>query len=68
MQLEIRPEPSPDERKAIEAALERLLAARDLPAAYRSRWREAGIGENIEFGKTAYATARPRSRPGATRA
>jgi hypothetical protein len=68
VELEIRPEPSPRERKAIENAFERLLAAGELPAAYRSRWREAGIAENIEFGKTAYATARPRSSPGATRA
>jgi hypothetical protein len=65
---EIRPEPTPDERRALELALERLLAGPALPAAYTSGWREAGIAENIEFGKTAYATARPRSKPGATRA
>jgi hypothetical protein len=65
---EIRPEPTPEEREAIEHALERLLAGPELPPAYTSAWREAGIAENIEFGKTAYATARPRNSPGATRA
>jgi hypothetical protein len=65
---EIRPEPTAEEREAIEHALERLLAGPELPAGYSSRWREAGIAENIEFRKTAYATARPRSSPGATRA
>ena len=68
MELRIDPEPGPEERKAIELALERLLDVGALPAAYTSAWRDAGIHENIEAGKTAYATARPRSRPGATRA
>ena len=68
MEAEIRPEPSPEERRALELALERLLAGPALPAAYTSGWREAGIAENIEFRKTAYATTRPRNRPGATRA
>ena len=68
MELEIRPEPGPRGREAIAAALARLLSRDALPAAYRSCWREAGIAENIEAGKTAYATARPRSSPGATRA
>jgi hypothetical protein len=68
VELEIRPEPEPDERAAIEFALERLLGSPALPPAYTSGWRAAGIAENIEFGKTAYATALPRSSPGATRA
>lgn len=67
VELEIEPEPTPPEREAISRAIERLLA-RTVPAAYRSGWRDAGIAENIEAGKTAYATARPRSNPGATRA
>jgi hypothetical protein len=66
--LEIRPEPSPQERAAIELALERLVGDGNLPAAYASRWRQAGIAENVDLGPTAYATARPRSSPGATRA
>jgi hypothetical protein len=45
VKLEIRPEPSPAERKAIERAL-----ARDLAAAPRlwSAWREAGVRENTK--------------------
>lgn len=46
MEAEIRPEPTPVERAAIIAALERLLA--DGPPAYRSAWREAGIRENLD--------------------
>jgi hypothetical protein len=68
VELEIRPEPAPEERAAIEIALERLPAGPALPPAYTSGWRAAGIAENIELGRTAYATARPRSSPGATRA
>ncbi len=66
--MRIEPDPSPEERKAIELALERLLGDDALPPAYTSGWRDAGIHENIEAGKTAYATARPRRSPGATRA
>ena len=45
MKLELKPEPSPAERKAIERAL-----ARDLAAAPRLRsvWREAGVCENTK--------------------
>lgn len=46
MDPEIRPEPTQEERAAILAALERLLAG-DAPA-YRSAWREAGIRENLD--------------------
>jgi hypothetical protein len=68
VELRIEPEPTPEEREAIGIALERLLGDESLPAAYASRWRDAGIHENIDAGKTAYATARPRRSPGATRA
>jgi hypothetical protein len=71
MEPRIRPEPSPDERAAILASLERLLSQDSRPRAYRSAWRDAGIRENLDepgedgdYG----ATARPRSSPGATRA
>lgn len=70
MDLVIEPEPDPAQRAAVTLALERLLADERLPAVYRSAWRAAGIAENV--GDTdaldAYATARPRSSPGATRA
>jgi hypothetical protein len=45
MKLEIKPEPLPEERKAIESALARLLAA---SPRLRSAWREAGVRENTE--------------------
>ena len=40
MDLKITPEPSPEERQAIVAALERDDGP---PAAYRSRWRDAAL-------------------------
>jgi len=43
VELEISPEPSDEERAAIEAALE--AAADDLPEAESSRWRAAGLRE-----------------------
>ena len=45
MKLEIKPEPSPAERKAIERALGRVLAA---APRLRSAWRDAGVRENTE--------------------
>jgi hypothetical protein len=46
VQFEISPEPSPAERAAIVAALERLLAERDDPPS--ARWWEAGLREGLE--------------------
>jgi hypothetical protein len=43
VELEIRPEPSDEERAAITAAL--AAAEDDLPAAATSRWRAAGLRE-----------------------
>jgi hypothetical protein len=48
MEPEIRPEPTPEERNAILAALERLFSKGSGSPAYRSAWREAGIRENAE--------------------
>jgi hypothetical protein len=48
MELEIRPEPTPEERAAILVALERLFSDGAAPPAYRSAWREAGIRENLD--------------------
>jgi hypothetical protein len=45
--FEIRPEPSPEEREAIVAALDAELALDGLPVAYRSAWREQGIRESL---------------------
>jgi hypothetical protein len=71
MEARIRPEPTPEERAAILAALERLLSEDSRPPAYRSAWREAGIRENLDdpAEESDYGAAvRPRSSPGATRA
>jgi hypothetical protein len=48
MEPEIRPEPAPEEREAILAALEALLSEDSRPLAYRSAWRDAGIRENLD--------------------
>ncbi len=50
MDVDITPDPTPEEREAIVRALERLLAhgPNELPAAYRSAWRNAGLRENVE--------------------
>jgi hypothetical protein len=64
MEVEIKPEPAPDEREAIEAALRRLIGCGTQPAAYTSAWRTAGVRESLE----PYAGARPRKSFGAARA
>ena len=46
--MEIRPEPSPEERRALLTSLERLLADPEPPPAYRSGWRKEGIRENVD--------------------
>jgi hypothetical protein len=48
VEYEIRPEPAPQEREAIVTALQRLLAREPEPTAYTSRWRDAGLRENVE--------------------
>jgi hypothetical protein len=49
VELEIRPEPGPEEREAILCGLEKLMVAQaGRPAAYGSAWRAAGIRENVE--------------------
>jgi hypothetical protein len=47
VELRIDPEPDPEEREAIELALERMLGDEALPAAYTSRWRAVGVAENV---------------------
>lgn len=65
MEFLVEPEPEPTEREALTRALERLLAPEQVPPPYRSAWRLRGVIENVG---AAYATARPRSTVGATRA
>jgi hypothetical protein len=64
--VRITPEPGPDEREALLAGLERLLAGDPpaLPTAYRSAWREAGLREAVGGG---YVIAPARTRRGAHR-
>lgn len=64
MDVEITPQPEAEEREAIEVALRRLLGRGNVPAAYASAWRKAGLREAIQ----PYAGARPRKSFGATRA
>ena len=69
MELEIEPEPTSEERAAIEAALEEQSVKGAKPPAYGSAWRADGIRENtLDLDAGQGATARPRSSPGATRA
>jgi hypothetical protein len=58
--VEITPEPSPEERQAILAALEAERRELEHP----SPWRQAGLGPQEED----QAVAPPRQRRGATRA
>jgi hypothetical protein len=51
MEFVARPDPDPEEREAIELALERLLRPDELPSAYRSRWRAEGIAESLDDGE-----------------
>ena len=71
MAIEIRPEPTAEERAALLAALASAPDGRTDP--YRSVWRLAGVLENVESGADApppppAAEGSPRSRPGASRA
>jgi hypothetical protein len=59
---EIRPEPTPAEREAIDAALRE--AGEDEPSPSESAWRASGLELEEDYD----AIARPRSRRGATRA
>ncbi len=45
MDYAVRPEPSPEEREALERALPRLLAEH---SDARSDWWRAGVGESLE--------------------
>ena len=69
MELEIRPEPTSQERKAIVAAL--VSAGVGHPGGYWSVWRLAGLLENVDSGADglpAAAEGAPRSSRGASRA
>ena len=62
IELDIRPEPSPRERRVLVAALAELAEAR--PVAYESEWRRSGIGA----ADGSWEAPRSRIKPGATRA
>ncbi|HEV8099518.1 MAG TPA: hypothetical protein VGP56_10230 [Gaiellaceae bacterium] len=66
--MEIRIRPEPEDRDAVLAAVEELLARDSLPPAYSSGWRQRAIRENVEFSERYGEAVRPRSSPGATRA
>ena len=48
VELEIRPEPSQEEREAIVRALAKLATNGGPPPAYSSAWREQAVRENVE--------------------
>ena len=48
MEYELTPEPPPDERDALLAALEQLVEDGATAPAYASAWRRVGIRENVE--------------------
>ena len=66
--MDVRITPEPDDRDAVLAAVQGLLARDRVPTAYRSGWREAGIRENLGDEQPQGETGLPRSRPGAMRA
>lgn len=66
--MDVRITPEPDDRDAVLAAVQALLARDRVPAAYRSGWREAGIRENLGYEQAQGETGLPRSTPGAMRA
>jgi len=49
VEIEIRPEPGPEGRAVIVAAVEELLAGDGRTEGYRSSWRELGIRENLDW-------------------
>jgi hypothetical protein len=69
VELEIRPEPTAEERAALLSAVQPNGAE---PEAYRSVWRLAGLLENVESGVDCVVAAppadSPRSSRGASRA
>lgn len=66
--MDVRITPEPDDRDAVLAAVEVLLARDPLPPAYHSAWRELGVRENLGCDEPQGETGLPLSTPGATRA
>ena len=72
MDVEIRPEPTPQEREALLSALGSAGARAGRPGSYWSVWRLAGLLENVDSGADGFPAAAPdgapRSSRGASRA
>ena len=66
--MDVRITPEPEDRDAVLAAVDALLARNALPAVYRSAWRERGVLENLDEDDDQGEAVRPRSSAGATRA
>jgi len=66
--VEVRITPEPEDRDAVLAAVEALLARDSLPPAYRSGWRLRGVLENVGEDEDQDDKGLPRNSPGATRA
>ena len=66
--MDVRITPEPEDRDAVLAAVEALLARDPLPAAYRSGWRLRGVLENVSEAEDQDDAGLPLSSRGATRA
>ena len=70
LEVDVTPEPTPEERAALLAALGSISDPG--AASYRSDWRLAGVLENVEsdaaVSRPAFDGVSPRSKPGASRA
>jgi hypothetical protein len=66
--VEIRIRPEPEDRDALQAAVEELLSRDPLPSGYRSGWRLRGVLENVGEDESQEEAGLPLSSPGATRA
>jgi hypothetical protein len=64
MDVEITPEPGPEERMAIELAVRRLVARPVLPTAYASAWRKAGLPDAADVDEDYPRTAKSSHVPG----
>ena len=66
--MDVRITPEPEERDAVQAAVETLFSRDPLPPAYRSGWRERGVLENVGEAEDQDDAGLPRNSRGATRA
>ena len=64
MDVEINPEPRPEERKAIEFAVRQHVARPKVASAYSSAWWRAGLPDSAEIEEDYPRTAKSSQAPG----